>query len=163
MVGADRIIGVDLNRGKVEMAERFGMTHFVNPDEVGRDKVVQAIVDLTGGGADFSFECIGNVHTMRQALECCHRGWGESIIIGVAPSGTEIATRPFQLVTGRVWRGSAFGGARGRTDVPRIVDWYMDGKIAIDPLITHTMPLDRINDAFDLMHEGKSIRSVVTF
>jgi len=163
MVGADRIIGVDLNRGKVEMAERFGMTHFVNPDEVGRDKVVQAIVDLTGGGADFSFECIGNVHTMRQALECCHRGWGESIIIGVAPSGTEIATRPFQLVTGRVWRGSAFGGARGRTDVPRIVDWYMDGKIAIDPLITHTMPLDRINDAFDLMHEGKSIRSVVVF
>jgi len=163
MVGADKIIGVDLNRGKVEMAERFGMTHFVNPDEVGRDKVVQAIVDLTGGGADFSFECIGNVHTMRQALECCHRGWGESIIIGVAPSGTEIATRPFQLVTGRVWRGSAFGGARGRTDVPRIVDWYMDGKIAIDPLITHTMPLDRINDAFDLMHEGKSIRSVVTF
>ena len=163
MVGADRIIGVDLNRGKVELAERFGMTHFVNPDEVGRDKVVQAIVDLTGGGADFSFECIGNVHTMRQALECCHRGWGESIIIGVAPSGTEIATRPFQLVTGRVWRGSAFGGARGRTDVPRIVDWYMDGKIAIDPLITHTMPLDRINDAFDLMHEGKSIRSVVVF
>ncbi len=163
MVGADRIIGVDLNPGKVEMAERFGMTHFVNPDEVGRDKVVQAIVDLTGGGADFSFECIGNVHTMRQALECCHRGWGESIIIGVAPSGTEIATRPFQLVTGRVWRGSAFGGARGRTDVPRIVDWYMDGRIAIDPLITHTMPLDRINDAFDLMHEGKSIRSVVTF
>ena len=163
MVGADRIIGVDLNPSKAEMARQFGMTHFVNPDEVGRDKVVQAIVDLTDGGADYSFECIGNVHTMRQALECCHRGWGESIIIGVAPSGTEIATRPFQLVTGRVWRGSAFGGARGRTDVPKIVDWYMDGKIAIDPLITHTMPLEKINDAFDLMHEGKSIRSVVTF
>jgi S-(hydroxymethyl)glutathione dehydrogenase/alcohol dehydrogenase len=163
MVGADKIIGVDLNPAKVEMAKKFGMTHFVNPDEVGRDKVVQAIVDLTGGGADFSFECIGNVHTMRQALECCHRGWGESIIIGVAPSGTEITTRPFQLVTGRVWKGSAFGGARGRTDVPKIVDWYMDGKIDIDSLITHTMPLDEINTAFDLMHEGKSIRSVVTF
>jgi S-(hydroxymethyl)glutathione dehydrogenase / alcohol dehydrogenase len=163
MVGADKIIGVDINPSKVEMAKKFGMTHFVNPDEIGRDKVVQAIVDLTGGGADFSFECIGNVHTMRQALECCHRGWGESIIIGVAPSGTEISTRPFQLVTGRVWRGSAFGGARGRTDVPKIVDWYMEGKINIDDLITHTMPLDKINDAFDLMHEGKSIRSVVTF
>jgi S-(hydroxymethyl)glutathione dehydrogenase/alcohol dehydrogenase len=163
MVGADKIIGVDLNPSKVTMAKKFGMTHFVNPDEVGRDKVVQAIVDLTGGGADFSFECIGNVHTMRQALECCHRGWGESIIIGVAPSGTEISTRPFQLVTGRVWRGSAFGGARGRTDVPKIVDWYMEGKINIDDLITHTMPLDQINTAFDLMHEGKSIRSVVTF
>ena len=163
MVGANRIIGVDLNPGKVEMATRFGMTDFINPDEVGRDKVVQAIVDLTGGGADFSFECIGNVHTMRQALECCHRGWGESIIIGVAPSGTEISTRPFQLVTGRVWKGSAFGGARGRTDVPQIVDWYMDGKINIDDLITHTMPLEQINDAFDLMHEGKSIRSVVVY
>ena len=163
MVGADKIIGVDLNPSKVAMAKKFGMTHFVNPDEVGRDKVVEAIVDLTGGGADFSFECIGNVHTMRQALECCHRGWGESIIIGVAPSGTEISTRPFQLVTGRVWKGSAFGGARGRTDVPQIVDWYMDGKINIDDLITHTMPLDQINTAFDLMHEGKSIRSVVTF
>ena len=163
MVGADKIIGVDLNPAKVEMAKKFGMTHFVNPDEVGRDKVVQAIVDLTGGGADFSFECIGNTTTMRQALECCHRGWGESIIIGVAPSGTEIATRPFQLVTGRVWKGSAFGGARGRTDVPKIVDWYMDGKINIDDLITHTMPLDQINTAFDLMHEGKSIRSVVVF
>ncbi|MBZ9938278.1 S-(hydroxymethyl)glutathione dehydrogenase/class III alcohol dehydrogenase [Mesorhizobium sp. BR1-1-16] len=163
MVGADKIIGVDLNPGKVEMAKKFGMTHFINPDEVGRDKVVQAIVDLTGGGADFSFECIGNVHTMRQALECCHRGWGESIIIGVAPSGTEISTRPFQLVTGRVWRGSAFGGARGRTDVPKIVDWYMEGKINIDDLITHTMPLDEINTAFDLMHEGKSIRSVVLY
>ncbi len=163
MVGADKIIGVDLNPAKAEMAKKFGMTHFVNPDEVGRDKVVQAIIDLTGGGADFSFECIGNVHTMRQALECCHRGWGESIIIGVAPSGTEISTRPFQLVTGRVWKGSAFGGARGRTDVPKIVDWYMDGKIDIDSLITHVMPLDEINTAFDLMHEGKSVRSVVTF
>jgi S-(hydroxymethyl)glutathione dehydrogenase / alcohol dehydrogenase len=163
MVGADRIIGVDLNPAKAEMARKFGMTHFVNPDEVGRDKVVQAIQDLTDGGADYSFECIGNIHTMRQALECCHRGWGESIIIGVAPSGTEISTRPFQLVTGRVWKGSAFGGARGRTDVPKIVDWYMEGKIDIDSLITHTMPLDEINTAFDLMHEGKSIRSVVVY
>jgi S-(hydroxymethyl)glutathione dehydrogenase/alcohol dehydrogenase len=163
MVGADKIIGVDLNPSKVAMAKKFGMTDFINPDEVGRDKVVQAIVDLTGGGADFSFECIGNVHTMRQALECCHRGWGESIIIGVAASGQEIATRPFQLVTGRVWRGTAFGGARGRTDVPKIVDWYMEGKINIDDLITHTLPLDRINEGFDLMHEGKSIRAVVTF
>jgi S-(hydroxymethyl)glutathione dehydrogenase/alcohol dehydrogenase len=163
MVGADKIVGVDLNPEKRAMAEKFGMTHFVNPDEVGRDKVVQAIVDLTDGGADFSFECIGNVHTMRQALECCHRGWGESIIIGVAGSGQEISTRPFQLVTGRVWKGTAFGGARGRTDVPKIVDWYMEGKININDLITHTMPLDKINDAFDLMHEGKSIRSVVVY
>jgi S-(hydroxymethyl)glutathione dehydrogenase/alcohol dehydrogenase len=163
MAGADKIIGVDLNPAKAEMARRFGMTHFVNPDGVGRDKVVQALVDLTGGGADFSFECIGNVATMRQALECCHRGWGESVIIGVASAGQEIATRPFQLVTGRVWRGTAFGGARGRTDVPRIVDWYMEGKIEIDPLITHTMPLADINKAFDLMHAGESIRSVVTF
>jgi S-(hydroxymethyl)glutathione dehydrogenase / alcohol dehydrogenase len=163
MVGADKIIGVDINPAKVEMAKKFGMTHFVNPKEVGADKVVQAIVDLTGGGADFSFECIGNTTTMRQSLECCHRGWGESIIIGVAPSGTEISTRPFQLVTGRVWKGSAFGGARGRTDVPKIVDWYMEGKINIDDLITHVMPLNEINTAFDLMHEGKSIRSVVTF
>jgi S-(hydroxymethyl)glutathione dehydrogenase/alcohol dehydrogenase len=163
MVGADKIIGVDLNPAKAEIARKFGMTHFVNPYEVGRDKVVQALVDLTGGGADFSFECIGNVHTMRQALECCHRGWGESIVIGVAPSGTEISTRPFQLVTGRVWKGSAFGGARGRTDVPKIVDWYMEGKINIDDLITHTLPLDKINDAFDLMHEGESIRSVVVY
>ncbi|HUO92661.1 MAG TPA: S-(hydroxymethyl)glutathione dehydrogenase/class III alcohol dehydrogenase [Rhizomicrobium sp.] len=163
MVGADKIIGIDINPSKVAMAKKFGMTHFVNPDEVGRDKVVQAIVDLTGGGADFSFECIGNVHTMRQALECAHRGWGESIIIGVAGAGQEISTRPFQLVTGRVWKGSAFGGARGRTDVPKIVDWYMEGKIDIDSLITHTMPLQKINDAFDLMHEGKSIRSVVVF
>ena len=163
MVGADKIIGVDLNPAKAEMAKKFGMTDFVNPDVVGRDKVVQAIVDLTGGGADFSFECIGNTQTMRQALECCHRGWGTSIIIGVAPSGQEIATRPFQLVTGRNWRGSAFGGARGRTDVPKIVDWYMEGKINIDDLITHTMPLEDINKGFDLMHEGKSIRSVVIY
>jgi S-(hydroxymethyl)glutathione dehydrogenase/alcohol dehydrogenase len=163
MVGADKIIGVDLNPGKVAMATKFGMTHFINPDEVGRDKVVQAILDATGGGADFSFECIGNVHTMRQALECCHRGWGESIIIGVAPAGAEISTRPFQLVTGRVWKGSAFGGARGRTDVPKIVDWYMEGKINIDDLITHTLPLDKINDGFDLMHAGESIRSVVVY
>jgi len=163
MVGADKIIGVDLNPARQEIARKFGMTHFVNPDEVGRDKVVQAIVDLTGGGADFSFECIGNVHTMRQALECCHRGWGESIIIGVAPAGTEISTRPFQLVTGRVWKGSAFGGARGRTDVPKIVDWYMQGKIEIDPMITHVMPLSEINNAFELMKRGESIRGVVTF
>jgi S-(hydroxymethyl)glutathione dehydrogenase/alcohol dehydrogenase len=163
MVGADKIVGIDLNAGKRAMAEKFGMTHFVNPDEVGRDKVVQAIVDITGGGADFSFECIGNVHTMRQALECCHRGWGESIVIGVAGAGQEIATRPFQLVTGRVWKGTAFGGARGRTDVPKIVDWYMEGKINIDDLITHSMPLEEINTAFDLMHEGKSIRSVVVY
>jgi S-(hydroxymethyl)glutathione dehydrogenase/alcohol dehydrogenase len=163
MVGADKIVGIDTNPAKRAMAEKFGMTHFINPDEVGRDKVVQAIVDVTGGGADFSFECIGNVNTMRQALECCHRGWGESIIIGVAGAGQEIATRPFQLVTGRVWRGTAFGGARGRTDVPKIVDWYMDKKINIDDLITHQMPLEKINDAFDLMHEGKSIRSVVVY
>jgi S-(hydroxymethyl)glutathione dehydrogenase/alcohol dehydrogenase len=163
MAGADKIIGVDLNPSKRAMAEKFGMTDFINPDEVGRDKVVQAIVDLTGGGADFSFECIGNVHTMRQALESCHRGWGESIIIGVAASGQEISTRPFQLVTGRVWKGTAFGGARGRTDVPKIVDWYMEKKINIDDLITHTMPLEDINTAFDLMHEGKWIRSVVIY
>jgi S-(hydroxymethyl)glutathione dehydrogenase/alcohol dehydrogenase len=162
MVGADKIVGVDINPDKKPLAEKFGMTHFVNPNEVEGD-LVAYLVDLTGGGADYSFECIGNVNVMRQALECAHRGWGESIIIGVAGSGQEISTRPFQLVTGRVWRGSAFGGARGRTDVPKIVDWYMDGKIEIDPLITHTMPLERINDAFDLMHEGKSIRSVVTF
>ena len=163
MVGADKIIGVDLNPGKRAMAEKFGMTDFINPSDVGNDKVVQAIVDLTGGGADFSFDATGNTNVMRQALECCHRGWGESIIIGVAEAGKEIATRPFQLVTGRVWKGTAFGGARGRTDVPKIVDWYMDGKINIDDLITHTMPLDKINDAFDLMHEGKSIRSVVVY
>ena len=162
MVGANKIIGVDINPAKKDLAEKFGMTHFVNPKEVDGD-LVPYLVDLTGGGADYSFECIGNVNTMRQALECCHKGWGESIIIGVAASGQEISTRPFQLVTGRVWKGSAFGGARGRTDVPKIVDWYMDGKINIDDLITHTMPLAQINEAFDLMHEGKSIRSVVTF
>ncbi|PTQ09812.1 S-(hydroxymethyl)glutathione dehydrogenase/class III alcohol dehydrogenase [Sphingomonas oleivorans] len=163
MVGADKIIGVDINPAKRAMAEKFGMTHFINPLEVGRDKVVQAILDTTDGGADYSFDCTGNTAVMRQALECCHRGWGQSIIIGVAEAGQEISTRPFQLVTGRVWKGSAFGGARGRTDVPKIVDWYMDGKINIDDLITHSMPLDRINDAFDLMHEGKSIRSVVVY
>ena len=163
MVGAGKIIGIDLNNDKRAMAERFGMTDFVNPAEIGHDKVVQAIVDLTGGGADFSFDATGNVNVMRQALECCHRGWGESIVIGVAEAGREIATRPFQLVTGRVWKGTAFGGARGRTDVPQIVDWYMDGKINIDDLITHTMPLDQINHGFDLMHEGKSIRSVVVY
>ena len=163
MVGADKIIGVDLNPGKVEMARKFGMTHFVNPSEVGNDKVVAAIQDLTDGGADFSFDATGNTNVMRQALECCHRGWGTSIVIGVAEAGKEISTRPFQLVTGRNWRGTAFGGARGRTDVPKIVDWYMEGKIDIDSLITHTMPLEEINNAFDLMHEGKSIRSVVTF
>ena len=163
MVGADKIIGVDINPAKQEIARKFGMTDFINPKEVGSDKVVQAIVDVSGGGADFSFDCTGNVAVMRQALECCHRGWGESIIIGVAPAGAEISTRPFQLVTGRIWRGSAFGGARGRTDVPRIVDWYMEGKINIDDLITHTMPLEQINHGFELMHEGASIRSVVVY
>jgi S-(hydroxymethyl)glutathione dehydrogenase/alcohol dehydrogenase len=163
MVGADKIIGVDINPAKVAMARKFGMTDFINPKEVGNDKVVQAIVDLTGGGADFSFDATGNTDVMRQALECCHRGWGESIVIGVAEAGKEIATRPFQLVTGRVWKGTAFGGARGRTDVPKIVDWYMDGKINIDDLITHTLSLDEINTGFDLMHEGKSIRSVVVY
>ncbi|MGB3682605.1 MAG: S-(hydroxymethyl)glutathione dehydrogenase/class III alcohol dehydrogenase [Rubrobacteraceae bacterium] len=162
MVGADKIVGVDLNPAKKDLAEKFGMTHFVNPEEVEGD-LVPYLVDLTGGGADYSFECIGNVNVMRQALECAHKGWGESVIIGVAGSGEEISTRPFQLVTGRSWRGSAFGGARGRTDVPKIVEWYMEGKIDIDPLITHTMPLEDINDAFDLMHRGESIRSVVTF
>jgi S-(hydroxymethyl)glutathione dehydrogenase/alcohol dehydrogenase len=162
LVGADMIVGVDLNPDRKATAERFGMTHFVNPREVEGD-LVPYLVNLTRGGADYSFECIGNVNTMRQALECCHKGWGESVIIGVAGAGQEIATRPFQLVTGRVWRGTAFGGVRGRTEVPRIVDWYMDGKIEIDPMITHTMPLEKINDAFDLMHAGKSIRSVVTF
>ena len=161
MVGADKIVGIDINEGKVELAKQFGMTDFINPNKV--DNVVDAIVDLTDGGADYSFECIGNVNTMRQALECCHKGWGESVIIGVAGAGQEISTRPFQLVTGRVWRGTAFGGARGRTDVPKIVDWYMDGKINIDDLITHTMPLEDINNAFHLMHEGESIRSVVLY
>ena len=161
IVGADRIIGVDVNPGKRPLAEKFGMTDFI--DANNEEDVVAAIIDLTDGGVDYSFECIGNVEVMRQALECCHKGWGESIIIGVAGSGQEIATRPFQLVTGRVWRGTAFGGAKGRTEVPKIVDWYMDGKINIDDLITHTMSLDAINDAFDLMHEGKSIRSVVVY
>jgi S-(hydroxymethyl)glutathione dehydrogenase/alcohol dehydrogenase len=160
MVGADKIIGVDLNPARRALAEKFGMTHFVNPKDVEGDLVAH-LVSLTGGGADYSFECIGNVKVMRQALECCHKGWGESVIIGVAGAGEEISTRPFQLVTGRVWRGTAFGGARGRTDVPKIVDWYMEGKINIDDLITHKMPLEDINQAFDLMHEGKSIRSVV--
>ena len=162
LVGCDRIVGVDINPGRQALAEKFGMTHFVNPNEVEGD-LVPYLVDITKGGADYSFECIGNVEVMRQALECCHKGWGESIIIGVAGAGKEIATRPFQLVTGRVWRGTAFGGAKGRTDVPRIVDWYMEGKINIDDLITHTMPLDDINAGFDLMHSGESIRSVVTF
>ena len=161
MVGADQIVGVDLNPEKAELARKFGMTDFINPREV--DDVVEALVDVTHGGADYTFECIGNVTTMRQALECCHKGWGESIIIGVAGAGQEISTRPFQLVTGRVWRGTAFGGARGRTDVPKIVDWYMDGKINIDDMITHTMPLRDINKAFDLMHDGESIRSVVLY
>jgi len=163
MVGADKIIGVDLNPAREAMARKFGMTDFINPNDVGRDKVVQAVIDLTGGGADFSFECIGNVQVMRQALECTHRGWGESIIIGVAGAGQEISTRPFQLVTGRVWKGTAFGGARGRTDVPKIVDWYMEGKIDIDSLITHVMPLDQINHGFELMERGESIRSVVVY
>ena len=162
LAGANMIVGVDINPARKEMAEQFGMTHFVNPKEA-RDDIVAHLVNLTGGGADFSFECIGNTQTMRQALECCHKGWGESVIIGVAGAGQEISTRPFQLVTGRVWRGTAFGGARGRTDVPRIVDWYMDGKIQIDPMITHKMPLEKINDAFELMRKGESIRSVVEF
>ena len=161
MVGANIIIGVDINSSKVELANQFGMTHFVNPTEV--DDVVSAIADITDGGVDYSFECIGNVNTMRQSLECCHKGWGESVIIGVAGAGQEIATRPFQLVTGRVWKGTAFGGARGRTDVPKIVEWYMDGKIDIDPMITHTLSLDEINKGFDLMHAGESIRSVVVY
>ena len=162
LAGADMIIGVDLNNSRKPLAEKFGLTHFVNPKEVGGDLVAH-LVELTNGGADYSFECIGNVDVMRQALECCHRGWGTSVIVGVAGAGQEIRTRPFQLVTGRNWKGTAFGGARGRTDVPKIVDWYMDGKINIDDLITHVMPLNQINEAFDLMHEGKSIRSVVTF
>jgi S-(hydroxymethyl)glutathione dehydrogenase / alcohol dehydrogenase len=161
MVGADKIIGIDLNPQREAMARRFGMTHFVNPKSV--DNVVDAIVQLTDGGADYSFECIGNTTTMRQALECCHKGWGVSVIIGVAAAGQEIATRPFQLVTGRVWKGSAFGGARGRSDVPKIVDWYMDGKIQIDPLITHRLKLEDINHGFELMERGESIRSVVVY
>lgn len=162
MVGANMIVGVDINPARKALGEQFGMTHFVNPKEIDGD-VVGHLVELTGGGADYSFECIGNVNTMRQALECAHKGWGESVIIGVAGAGQEISTRPFQLVTGRVWRGTAFGGARGRTDVPKIVDWYMDGKINIDDLITHVLPFEDINKGFDLMHAGESIRSVVTF
>jgi S-(hydroxymethyl)glutathione dehydrogenase / alcohol dehydrogenase len=161
MVGADIIIGVDINPSKVKLATKFGMTHFVNPKEI--DDVVSTIADITDGGVDYSFECIGNIHTMRQSLECCHKGWGESVIIGVAGAGQEISTRPFQLVTGRVWKGSAFGGARGRTDVPKIVDWYMDGKIDIDSLITHKLSLENINKGFDLMHAGESIRAVVEY
>jgi S-(hydroxymethyl)glutathione dehydrogenase/alcohol dehydrogenase len=162
LAGADQIVGVDLNPGKVEMATRFGMTDFVNPKDVKGD-LVGHLVELTGGGADYTFDATGNVQVMRAALESAHKGWGESVIIGVAPAGAEISTRPFQLVTGRVWRGTAFGGARGRTDVPKIVDWYMDGKIEIDPMITHTLSLDDINKGFDLMHEGKSIRAVVEY
>ena len=161
MAGADKIIGVDINNSKKEWGEKFGMTHFVNPKETA--DVVAHLVELTDGGADYSFDCTGNTDVMRQALECCHRGWGTSIIIGVAEAGKEISTRPFQLVTGRNWRGTAFGGAKGRTDVPKIVDWYMNGKIQIDPMITHVMKLDKINDAFDLMHAGESIRSVVVY
>ncbi|WP_293149319.1 MULTISPECIES: S-(hydroxymethyl)glutathione dehydrogenase/class III alcohol dehydrogenase [unclassified Microcoleus] len=162
LVGANMIVGVDMNPHKRAMAEKFGMTHFVNPREVEGD-LVPYLVDLTKGGADYSFECIGNVNVMRQALECCHKGWGVSVIVGVAGAGQEISTRPFQLVTGRVWKGTAFGGAKGRTDVPKIVDWYMDGKIDIDSLVTQIMPIDRINEAFDLMHKGKVIRTVLTF
>lgn len=162
MVGASNIVGVDINPDKKALAEQYGMTDFVNPKEIDGD-LVAYLIELTGGGADYSFECIGNVQVMRQALECCHKGWGVSTIVGVAGAGEEISTRPFQLVTGRVWKGTAFGGARGRTDVPKIVDWYMEGKIDIDSLVTHTMGIDQINDAFDLMHQGKSIRSVITF
>jgi S-(hydroxymethyl)glutathione dehydrogenase/alcohol dehydrogenase len=160
MAGANMIIGVDLNEKRKKLAEKFGMTHFVNPKGID---VVKEITEITSGGADYSFECIGNVEVMRQALECCHRGWGVSVIIGVAGAGQEIRTRPFQLVTGRVWKGTAFGGARGRTDVPKIVDWYMEKKINIDDLITHVLPLERINEGFDLMHKGESIRSVVVY
>jgi S-(hydroxymethyl)glutathione dehydrogenase/alcohol dehydrogenase len=162
LVGAAMIVGVDINPAREEWGRRFGMTHFVNPKAIKGDLVAH-LVELTGGGADYTFDCTGNVEVMRQALEACHRGWGESVIIGVAEAGREIATRPFQLVTGRVWKGTAFGGARGRTDVPKIVDWYMEGRIQIDPMITHTLPLERINEAFDLMHAGQSIRSVVVY
>ena len=161
MVGADRIIGIDINSTREKLGRNFGMTDFINPKEI--NNVTEAIIDLTNGGVDYSFECIGNVETMREALECCHKGWGESFVIGVAGAGQEISTRPFQLVTGRSWKGTAFGGARGRTDVPRIVEWYMDGKIQIDPLITHTLPLNKINEAFTMMHNGESIRSVVLY
>ncbi len=162
LVGANMIVGVDMNPDKRAMAEKFGMTHFVNPREVEGD-LVPYLVDLTKGGSDYTFECIGNINVMRQALECCHKGWGVSVIVGVAGAGQEISTRPFQLVTGRVWKGTAFGGAKGRTDVPKIVDWYMDGKIDIDSLITQVMPIEQINEAFDLMHKGKVIRTVLTF
>ena len=162
LAGAGRIVGVDINPNKRALAEKFGMTDFVNPSEVQGD-LVPYLVSLTKGGADYSFECVGNVKLMRQALECCHKGWGVSVIIGVAGAGQEISTRPFQLVTGRVWKGTAFGGARGRTDVPKIVDWYMEGRINIDDLITHQLPLERINEGFDLMHAGESIRTVVRF
>jgi S-(hydroxymethyl)glutathione dehydrogenase/alcohol dehydrogenase len=162
IAGANKIVGVDLNNGRKNMAEKFGMTHFVNPAEIGED-LVPYLVNLTDGGADYSFECIGNVKVMRQALECCHRGWGTSVIIGVAGAGQEIATRPFQLVTGRTWKGTAFGGARGRTDVPKIVDWYMDSKINIDDLITHVLPFEQINEGFELLRRGESIRTVVTY
>lgn len=162
LAGCDQIVGVDLNNDKKPMAEKFGMTDFVNPTEVGED-LTAYLVNLTKGGADYTFDATGNVNVMRTALECAHKGWGESIIIGVAPAGAEISTRPFQLVTGRSWRGTAFGGARGRTDVPKIVDWYMDGKIEIDPMITHRLKLEEINHGFDLMHEGKSIRAVVQY
>ncbi|MCH8202948.1 MAG: S-(hydroxymethyl)glutathione dehydrogenase/class III alcohol dehydrogenase [Proteobacteria bacterium] len=161
MVGAEKIIGIDTNPAKRPLAEKFGMTEFINPEEV--EDVVAAVIEATGGGADYSFECIGNVEVMRQALECCHKGWGESVIIGVAGAGQEISTRPFQLVTGRVWRGTAFGGAKGRTDVPKIVDWYMEGKINIDDLITAVLPLEEINSAFDMMHAGQGVRSVVVY
>jgi S-(hydroxymethyl)glutathione dehydrogenase/alcohol dehydrogenase len=162
MVGADMIVGVDINPAREAIAREFGMTHFVNPKEVGGDLVAH-LVELTKGGADYSFECVGSTELMRQALECCHRGWGMSVIVGVAGAGREISTRPFQLVTGRTWKGTAFGGARGRSDVPRIVDWYMDGKIRIDPLITHVLPHAQINEGFELMRQGKSIRAVLTY
>ena len=162
LAGADRIVGIDLNPAREPIARTLGLTHFVDPTQVKGDLVAH-LVELTGGGADYSFECVGNTTLMRQALECCHRGWGTSVVIGVAGAGQEISTRPFQLVTGRVWKGTAFGGARGRTDVPKIVDWYMEKKIAIDPLVTHRLPLERINEAFDLMHAGASIRAVVTY
>jgi S-(hydroxymethyl)glutathione dehydrogenase/alcohol dehydrogenase len=163
LAGANLIVGIDINPDREEWGRRFGMTHFLNTKGLGRDEVVAKIVELTDGGADYSFDCTGNTEVMRTALECCHRGWGTSIVIGVAEAGKEIATRPFQLVTGRNWRGTAFGGARGRTDVPKIVDWYMDGKIAIDPMITHVLSLDEINKGFDLMHAGESIRAVVVY
>jgi S-(hydroxymethyl)glutathione dehydrogenase/alcohol dehydrogenase len=162
MVGANMIVGVDINPKKEEWGRQFGMTHFVNPKEIEGD-LVKHLIELTDGGADYSFDCTGNTDVMRAALECCHRGWGTSVVIGVAESGKEIATRPFQLVTGRVWKGTAFGGARGRTDVPKIVDWYMDGRIAIDPMITHVLKLEEINQGFDLMHAGESIRAVVVY